>query len=67
MNGTRPRPTPPGVNQIANELCELYQEQIDALQRGLAEAEMEQYLERRRQIDGLRARLEALRPPQSQS
>jgi hypothetical protein len=67
MNGTRPRPAPPGVHQIANELCELYQEQIDALQRGAAEAEVEQYLERRKRIDELREGLEELRQGSSQS
>jgi hypothetical protein len=48
--------------QIANELIELYQQQMDALQRDPSEAEHEEYLERRRQINELRMELGMERP-----
>ena len=46
--------TRPNISQIANELCELYQLQIDTLQQGtlagLAQAELKLYRERQEQI-----------------
>ena len=59
MNGSALPLNPNRVYQIAAEVCELFQQQIDALQHGLAEAEMEQYLERRGRIYELRAELKA--------
>ena len=56
------RGRPGHVRQIASELCDLLQQQFDALRRGLDEEEMERYLQVREQIDDLRAKLEALRP-----
>jgi hypothetical protein len=53
------------MRQLADELCELFQQQIDTLKRGSSAEEMEQYLHRREQIDELHAQLKALRPPPS--
>ena len=53
---------PDRVHDIATEVCELFQQQIDALQSGLAEAETEQYQKRRVQIQELLAELKALGP-----
>ena len=60
MNETAPRPRPRWVRQIANELCGLVQEQIDALQRGLGENDLQEYLERSGQIDKLQAEVRTL-------
>lgn len=62
MNLTASRSRPRSVNQIATELCGLVQQQIDALQAGLAEDDLKEYLLRRGQIDELQAQLRALRP-----
>jgi hypothetical protein len=61
MNETPPRPSPRRTHEIANELCGLVQQQIDALQHGLAEADLKDYLERRTQIDKLQAQVRTLR------
>jgi len=47
--------------QLADDLCELFQQQIDTLKRGLSVEEMEQYLHRRERIDELQVQLKALR------
>jgi hypothetical protein len=60
MNGSHFQSTARSVHDIANELCELYQLQIEALQQATT-AEMEKYIQRRDRIAELRARLEALR------
>jgi hypothetical protein len=62
MNASTPRIRPRRPYQIANELCELFQQQFDALQQGLAEGELDQYLQRRRQIDELQTQLKTLSP-----
>ena len=62
MNLTASRSRPRSVNQIALELCGLVQKQIDALQEGLGEDDLKEYLLRRGQIDELQAQLRALRP-----
>jgi hypothetical protein len=62
MKGRAPRATSSNINQIANELCELFQQQIDTLQRGMAETDKEEYLQRRRQIREWQAQLKARRP-----
>ena len=60
MNGSALPLKPNRVHQIAAEICELFQQEIDALQHGLAEVDMEPYLERRARIYELRAELKAL-------
>jgi len=45
------------VYDLANELCELFGEQFNALQRGLTEVDLEQYLERRGRIHQLQTHL----------
>jgi len=62
MNLSSPRPKPRRVRQIANKVCELFQQEIDTLKLGLTEEEVEPYLERRRQIHELQAELETMRP-----
>ncbi len=57
MNETPQRSRPLRAHQIANQLCGLVQQQIDILQRGLAEDGLQQYLERCSQIDELQAQL----------
>ena len=59
MNGSALPLKPNRVYQIATEVCELFQQQIDALQHGLAEAEIELYLERRGRIQALQAEMRA--------
>ena len=61
MNLNAPRPGPRRTHQIANEICGLVQQQIDALQHGLAEDDLQEYLERRGQIDELQAQVRPLR------
>jgi hypothetical protein len=46
------------VSRIANELIELYQLQMDTLDRDPSEADDEDYLARRRRINELRGDLE---------
>jgi hypothetical protein len=53
--------TPRWVHQIANDICGLVQQQIDALQHGLVEADLQEYLERRGQIDKLQGEVRNLR------
>jgi hypothetical protein len=47
------------VRDFSNELCELFGQQFAALQQGEAEVDLEQYLERRRQIHQLQTELKA--------
>lgn len=47
----------PRIYRVANQLVELYQLQMDALQRDSSEAELEEYRDRRKQINELRAEL----------
>jgi hypothetical protein len=58
MNEKNAVGTRPNISQIANELCELYQMQIDTLQQGtlagLAQAELKLYRERQEQIRELK-------------
>jgi hypothetical protein len=54
----------PRFNRVANELIELYQLQMDALQRDPFEAQQEEYRARRRRIHELRRQL-AMAPPHS--
>lgn len=60
MNETVPRSRPRSVNQISNEVCGLVQQQIDALQAGLAEDDLKEYFERRGDINQLQAQLRAM-------
>ncbi len=57
-SGPQPRPN---IYRIANELCELYQRQIDTLQQGtlagLPEAKLKSYRERQRRIRELQVAL----------
>jgi hypothetical protein len=61
MKVSAPRPGPRRTREISIELCGLVQQQIDALQHGLAEADLQDYLERRAQIDKLQAQVKTLR------
>jgi hypothetical protein len=47
------------VRDFSNELCELFGQQFAALEQGQAEAELEQYLERRKLIHQLQTELKA--------
>lgn len=62
MNESSSRLRPRRVCQIADDVCELVQQQMDVLQQGLAEGELDQYLERRKQIHELQVELKALLP-----
>jgi len=62
MNGVTPRARPRGVRDLANELCELFGQQFDALQQGLGEDDLEQYLERRGRIHQRQIELKSLFP-----
>jgi len=62
MNGISPRVRPRNVDDISNEVCDLFGQQFDALQQGLAEDELEQYLQRRRRIHQLQTELKTLAP-----
>jgi hypothetical protein len=57
MNDVESRLRTRGVHDLSNELCEIFEQQFDALQHGLAELELEQYLERRRRIHQLQTEL----------
>jgi hypothetical protein len=61
MNETSARVRPRWVHQIANEVCELVQQQVDVLQRGLAEDDLSEYLARRERIDNLQVEARNLR------
>jgi hypothetical protein len=58
------------INEIANELCSLYQQQVDTLQQGtlvgLAEGELKQYSQRKQQVHELHMALKTLRLRPSQ-
>ena len=60
MNGVARRLKRRSVAELANELCELFGEQFDALQQGLTEVELDQYLKRRIQIHQLQTELEGM-------
>lgn len=64
MNENVPRSR--SIHEIANELCDLYQQQVDTLQQGtlvgLAEGELKQYSDRKRQVCELQVALKTLRP-----
>jgi hypothetical protein len=61
MNEAAPKARPRSIYRVADELCELYQQQIDTLQggtlAGLPGAEVTQYEEKRRRIADLQAEL----------
>jgi hypothetical protein len=61
MNDAAPKLPTPNIYGVAKRLCQLYQEQVDALQygtiAGLPERDLKQYVERRRQIGELQAEL----------
>ena len=61
MNRSAPPSRAPSVRQIARELCQLFQLQIDTLQQGLQEEDFEHYLQRHQQILDLEALLKTLR------
>ncbi len=54
------------IHEIANKLCDLYQQQVDTLQQGtltgLAESGLKQYSEKKRQVRELHIALKTLRP-----
>jgi len=63
MNDNTPRSRI--IHEIANELCNLYQHQVDTLQQGtlvgLAEGELRQYSDRKQQVRELHMALKTLR------
>jgi hypothetical protein len=61
MNGSKLQITPRTPRQIVHELCQLFQEQIDDLQRGSDLPNLERYLKRREQIAELEELLKKLR------
>jgi hypothetical protein len=56
------RPSRRTVYDLANELCDLFREQFDALKHGLTEVDLEQYLERRGRIHQLQSELKGKVP-----
>jgi hypothetical protein len=65
MNEVSQRLRKRSADDLSNELCELFGQQFDALKQGLAEVELEQYLERRRRIHQLQVELKTLVPQPS--
>ena len=66
MNGSERRPVVFTVYEIADKLCDLFQRQFDALEKGnLLQADKERYLQRREQIAELQVTLKGLRAPPS--
>jgi hypothetical protein len=61
MNGSGLPTTPRTAQQIAQELCQLFQEQIDDLQQGSDPPDLERYLKRRERIAELEMQLQKLR------
>lgn len=59
MNAAAPRLRRRSLYELASELCELFGKQFDALQQGLTEEELEQYLERRSMIHQLQTELKS--------
>lgn len=53
------------ANDLSNEICELFGEQFAALHQGLAEVELDQYLDRRRRIHELQTELKESIPQPS--
>jgi hypothetical protein len=60
MNGIAPRLKQRNVYELANELCQLFDEQFDALQQHLTDVELERYLERRSRIHQLQTELKGM-------
>jgi hypothetical protein len=60
MNGVSPRVRPRSVDDLSNEVCQLFGQQFEALRQSLSELELEEYLERRRRIHQLQTELKAL-------
>jgi hypothetical protein len=66
MNGSERRPRVLTLYEIADQLCDLFQRQFDALENGiLVQSERERYLQRREQIAELQVTLKGLRAPPS--
>jgi len=59
MNETTPRVGRRSIDDLSKEVCELFAQQFEALEQGLAEVELEQYLERRRRIHQLQMELKS--------
>jgi hypothetical protein len=59
MNETSPRVGRRSIDDLSKEVCELFGQQFEALEQGLAEVELEQYLERRRRIRQLQMELKS--------
>jgi hypothetical protein len=59
MNETSPRVGRRSIDDLSKEVCELFGQQFEALEQGLAEVELEQYLERRRRIHQLQMELKS--------
>jgi hypothetical protein len=61
MNEAAAKARPRSIYRVADELCELYQQQIDTLRGGtlasLPEAEVTRYEDKRRQIADLQVEL----------
>jgi hypothetical protein len=65
MNGVSHTLRRRSANDLSNEICELFGQQFAALHQGLAEVDLEQYLERRRRIHELHIELKASVPQAS--
>jgi hypothetical protein len=55
------RSRPQRVNQIAKDVFQLLEQQMDTLRQGLSEARLGPYLQRTKQIEELKAELTTLR------
>jgi hypothetical protein len=65
MNGDSRSLRRRSANDLSNEICGLFGQQFAALHQGLAEVELDQYLERRKRIDELQTELKASVPQPS--
>jgi len=61
MSGSGVPSGPLRIHQIAHDLCELFQQQIDDLQQGTDLLNLEKYLRRRGRINELEVQLRTLR------
>jgi hypothetical protein len=65
MNGDTRKLSRRSADDLSSELCELFGQQFGTLQKDLAEAELQEYLERRRRIHQLQTELKMLFPRRS--
>ena len=62
MTGVAPRLRERDVYHLAHELCELHEQQFDAIRRDVAAVEFEDYKERRKRINQLQIKMRAELP-----